>query len=172
MNDYQEKHGSSAPWAIAGTASSGYRSRHGKKNKRRRRLTIFWVFFFMIILAWPFIEAHLLTTDRVNLRSDDLSADIGRLRVVFLSDIHYGYFYSDGELNALATRINQLKPDLVIFGGGYATDNLSAARFFERLPNIHARCAMLGVIGETDRGESDYELSHLQDVKPVPPAPV
>ncbi len=163
MNGYREKHGSSQPWAVASTASSGYRGKHQRKNRRRRRRIIFLLILLVLCLCYPFVEAHLLLTDRVYLKSEDLPSDIGNLRIVFLSDIHYEYFYSDAELNSLVTRINQLKPDIVLFGGGYATDNQSAVRFFRKLPSIHARYAMAGVIGETDRGETPSDLSRLQD---------
>ncbi len=165
MNNYRGKHSPSQPWAVASTASSVRRGKHQRKNRRRRRWFVIALVLILLILSYPFIEARfLLTVDRASLKSAHLPSDIGHLRVVYLSDIHYGFFYSDADLNNLVSRINQLKPDIVLFGGGYATDNLSAVRFFQRLPSIHARYAMLGVIGETDRGETDFELSHLQDV--------
>ena len=164
MNGYREKHGSSQPWAVASTASPGYRGKHRRKNRRRRRRVTVLLILLFLCLCYPFVEAHLLMTDRVTLKSEDLPADIGNLRIVFVTDIHYGYFFSDAELNSLVSRINQLKPDIVLFGGGYATDHASAVRFFRNLPSIHARYAIAGVIGETDRGETPAELSRLQDV--------
>ena len=161
---YRGKHAaSSQPWAVASTASGGQPGRHQAKNKRRRRWTAVLILAVIICLVWPFLEADLLSVDRVYLRSGDLPADIGHLHIVYLSDIHYGFGFSDRELSSLVTRINQLNPDLVLFGGDYATDNLSAARFFERLPAIHARYAMFGVVGEADLGETPAELAHLED---------
>ncbi len=164
MNGYREKHGSSSqPWAVASTASSNYRGKHQMKNRKRRRWGIFLIAVVVLCLLYPFVEAHILTTDRATLKSEDLPADVGNLKIVYLSDIHYGYFFSDAELNSLVSRINQLKPDIVLFGGGYGTDNLSAIQFFRKLPSIHARYAMAGVVGDTDRGKEPADLVHLQD---------
>ena len=161
MNSYRGKHTSSMPWA---TPTTGYyRSKHSPKNTRRRWLLRILLFLLAALLAFPFINPLFLQTDRASLVSGDLPYDIGRLRVVFVSDIHYGFFFSQARLHSLVNTINNLKPDLVLFGGDYATDNSSAIRFFQELPSIHARYEMLGVVGEADRGETDMDLTLLTD---------
>ena len=162
MNVYRGKHVSSQPWPVASSASYR-RGRHQTKNRKRRTGFIIMGIILFLIRIYPFLEAHFLTVDKASLQSDSLPSDIGHLRIVYLSDIHYGFGFSDSDLGNLISRINQLNPDLVLFGGDYATDNLSAIRFFQQLPSIHARYAVLGIIGETDRGESAFELSHLQE---------
>ena len=163
MDGYRGKHTASQPWAVASTASVRTRGRHQRRNRGRRRGMIFFLIVLVLILLYPFLEAHLLTTDRHLLQSDSLPADIGRLRVVYLSDIHYGFGFTDIDLNNLVARINQLKPDVVLFGGGYGTDNASAVTLFQKLPAIHARYAILGVLGETDRGDTPFDLTRLTD---------
>ena len=163
MDGYRGKHTASQPWAVASTASVRTRGRHQQKNRRRRRGLVMLLILLLLLLLYPFLEAHLLTTDRHLLSSENLPVDIGHLRVVYLSDIHYGFGFTDIDLNNLVSRINQLKPDLVLFGGGYATDNASAVSFFQRLPAIHARYAILGVLGETDRGDTPFDQTHLTD---------
>ena len=162
MNPYRGKHVSSDPWPIA-SQSSG-RGRHQVRNRRHRFWSFLVLFLVLVILIWPFVNAALfLSTDRVLLRAEDLPADANHMHVVFLSDIHYGFWFSDSRLNNLVNQINSLKPDIVIFGGDYGTDSLTALEFFRKLPNIHARYAVYGVIGEADRGDTDYELEHLTD---------
>lgn len=58
----------------------------------------------LVILAYPFLEPFLLETETVFLTSDALSKDIGQLRIVYLSDIHEGSFYSHGRVQELATK--------------------------------------------------------------------
>jgi predicted MPP superfamily phosphohydrolase len=97
---------------------------------------------------------------------DDLPPDANHLRVVFLSDIHWGFWYSNSDLDGLISRINNLRPDLVLFGGDYATDNASAIRFFQQMKKtnrIHARYGIYGVLGESDHGETAYEQARLLD---------
>ena len=167
MNEYRGKHAPSAPWAVASTATVPVRrARHIRKNRRRR----FWMILFLVLLAgmasYPFIEARILTTEKVSIHSDDLPADANHLRIVFLSDIHWGFWYGDGDLNRLVAKINSLRPDLVLFGGDYATDYDSALVFFRHLqemPKIHARYGIFGVPGETDCGEDAQDRRILSE---------
>ena len=153
MNEYRGKHAPSAPWAVASTAAVPVRhARHGRKSRRRVK-NILLVLLLLVVLAYPFIEARILTTETVSLQSDDLPADANHLRVVYLSDIHWGFWYNDGDLGRLLAKINSLRPDLVLFGGDYATDHESALVFFRHLQGmakIHARYGVYGVPGETD----------------------
>lgn len=163
MKDYRGKHVSSAPW---NTSSPGYRGRHRIRNRRHRKWIILVLVLVGFMLAWPLIEARLLGTERVQLKADQLPAEANNLRIVYLSDIHYGFWFSDGDLNRLVSRINSLRPDLVLFGGDYATDHQTAVEFFKKLKSgekIRSRYGTFGVIGETDRGESDFDLNELTE---------
>ena len=163
MNDYRGKHISSAPWV---SSASSYRGRHRIRNRRHRKWFILVLILILLILAWPLLEARLLNTERVKLKADQLPAEANNLRIVYLSDIHYGFWFSDGDLNRLVSRINSLRPDLVLFGGDYATDHQTAVEFFKKLRSgekIRSRYGVFGVIGETDRGESDYDLAELTE---------
>ena len=161
MPPYQGKHSSAQSWAIASSASG--RGRHQVKNRRRRRWIIVLLVLILLIVIYPFAEARFLTTDKRVMKADDLPTDANHLHVVFVSDIHYGFWFSDGNLNNLVNSINGLKPDIVIFGGDYGANHSSALQFFRKLPKIHARYAVYGVLGETDRGETDYETENLTD---------
>ena len=163
VNDYRGKHISSAPWV---SSAPSYRGRHRIRNRRHRKWYILVLVLVLLILAWPLIEARLLTTERVQLKADQLPAEANNLKIVYLSDIHYGFWFSDADLNRLVARINSLRPDLVLFGGDYATDHQTAVEFFKKLRSgekIRSRYGTFGVIGETDRGESDFDLEELTE---------
>ena len=167
MNEYRGKHAPSTPWAVSSTATvSSRRGRHQRKNKIRRIWIYLLIFFFLVMLAYPFLEARFLTVDTVSLRSSDLPLEGSPLRVVYLSDIHWGFWFSDADLNNLIVKINSLRPDLVLFGGDYATDHESAILFFRRLQEltkVHARYGIFGVPGETDRGEDNQDRTLLSE---------
>ena len=164
MNEYRGKHASSVPWAVSSTASSHYRSRHLQRNHRRKRIIVFLLILALILAAAPFLDPVLiLQTDRVSLTSEDLPGDVGRLRVVYLTDVHYGFFFPDSRVGSLLATINNLKPDLVIFGGDIGDSPEDAIDFFRRVSSLHVRYAMLGVLGETDHGEDDVKRSMVTD---------
>lgn len=163
MNDYRGKHISSAAWT---SSPSSYRGRHQIRNRKHRRWLIALLLLIAVMIAWPLAEAKLLTTERVQLKEEQLPAEANNLRIVYLSDIHYGFWFNDGDLNRLISRINGLRPDLVLFGGDYATDHQSAVQFFQKLRSgekIRSRYGAFGVVGETDRGESDFDLTELTE---------
>lgn len=167
MNEYRGKHAPSQPWPVSSTTIVRSRKgRHRKKNHHRRARIIILLVLVIFLVSWPFVEAKLLTTDKVLLSMADLPSDANHLRIVYLSDIHWGFWYTDSELSGLLTRINDLRPDLVIFGGDYATDHTSAVQFFERLQSmskIRARYGVFGVLGETDCGETAFDRTQLSE---------
>lgn len=163
MNEYRGKHSSSVPWPVSSTASTHYRSRHLQRNHRRKRFVFFVIILILILLTFPFLNAQILRVEKNSIISDDLPSDIGHLRIVYLTDVHYGFFFPEHRIISLASTINSLKPDLVLFGGDIGDSPDDAIDFYRRLPSLHARYAMLGVLGETDHGENDLERTMVMD---------
>ena len=164
MNAYRGKHVSSAPRNTS--ASSWRRGRHQVRSRRGKRWLILVLVLVILLFCYPLIEARLLQTDKMLLKCSDLPLEANNLRIVYLSDIHYGFWFSDGDVGRLVGRINQLRPDLVLFGGDYATDNHSAIKFFQTLSGmdtIHSRYGIFGVLGESDRGDSDFDRTQLTE---------
>lgn len=163
MNTYRGKHVSSA----ARHASVSFRrGRHQVRHHRRRRSLIAILVLILLILCYPLLEARLVRIDRKVLKAEDLPAEANNLRIVYLSDIHYGFWFSDADLSRLIARINNLRPDLVLFGGDYAADNRSAIQFFltlQKQDTIHSRYGIYGVIGDMDRGDSDFTCTQLTE---------
>ena len=164
MYDYRPKHGATE-WAPASKphVSGRHRSRHGARSRKKTFLIILLLALFAIIAIYLFAAPRAVQIDHQNLISDNLPADIGHLRIVYVSDIHYGHFFSKSRLDDLVNKINDLKPDIILLGGDYAVDNLSAISFFNILPSLHARYQILGVAGDADRGLESYELTQLRD---------
>ena len=163
MNAYRGKHVSSASRR---SGPSFRRGRHQVRNRHRRRWLIFLIVLLVLMICYPLVEARLLQTENKTLQSDDFPIEANNLRVVYLSDIHYGFWFSDADLSRLIGRINSLRPDLLLFGGDYATDNETAIKFFRALQKqgtIHSRYGIYGVIGEADRGESDATCKQLTE---------
>jgi len=164
MNEYRGKHSQSVPWALSSTASSAhYRSRHLQRNRRRNKWIIVFMALLIIVVSFPFLSPLFLQVNRVSLPSEDLPSGIGRMKIVFVSDVHYGFFFSDARVQTLVSTINDLKPDLVIFGGDMGDSPDAAVSFYQKLPSIHARYAALGVLGEADHGQTELETSMVTD---------
>ena len=176
MNEYRGKHAPSRPWPVASSASvPSRRGRHQKKNRRRRFGLFVLLVFILLLVAYPFIEPKIITVNHIRINDPEskeyrgsgihLPSNMEYLRIVYVSDIHWGHWFSDWDLGRLVKQINNLYPDIVILGGDYATDFESAVIFFNRLQEnrLRAKLMIYGVLGETDYIGDDINMSRLRD---------
>ena len=135
------------------------RKRH-KKKSYVARIIVLALLLFMI--GYPFYEATTLTREERTVVIPSLPRELSGLRVVFVSDIHQGPFFSQTRVNNLVAEINSANADIVIFGGDYADDSGGAVEFFRNLPKVHARLLAAGVVGNHDRTVPESNLAALQ----------
>ncbi|MDY4138195.1 MAG: metallophosphoesterase [Eubacteriales bacterium] len=141
-----------------------YRGRHERRSPFSCLARIITFLVLVAMLIYPFAEPFMLEVENVILTSSDLPADIGQLRIVYLSDIHQGSFFSQSRVDSLVKRINALNADLVLLGGDYAEDSDGAVAFFRSLPNIHARYGVYAVMGNHDRTVPESNLQAMQTI--------
>ena len=141
-----------------------YRGRHEHRSRFGCLARIVTFLALVALLIYPFAEPFMLEVENVTLTSSDLPADIGQLRIVYLSDIHQGSFFSQSRVDSLVKRINALNADLVLLGGDYAEDSDGAVAFFRSLPNIHARYGVYAVMGNHDRTVPESNLQAMQTI--------
>lgn len=143
-----------------------YRPQHRAGQKQRtlvaRIVMIFAAVLLAVFLVYPFVEPLMLETEYVTLTPPDLPRDIGTLRIVYLSDIHYDFFFGEGRVQDLVSRVNALNADIVLLGGDYASDSDGAIEFFRTAPRFRARIAVCGVLGNHDRTLPESNLRVLQ----------
>ncbi len=137
-------------------------NRYRKPPRRKIRFSrIFLLLLLLALLAYPFVEANLLTIDQRTVQVPNLPANLKNMKIVFASDIHEGPFFSQARVANLINTINSLGPDIVILGGDYAEDSDGAIAFFQTAPPIRARLGVFGVVGNHDRTEPESNFSLL-----------
>jgi uncharacterized protein len=102
------------------------------------------------ILLYPFYEAAHITVIARNVRSAKLPAAFNGLKIVYLSDIHYGALFSARRVRDLVTQVNALQPDVILLGGDYGENSQGALDFFALAPAFRADC-VVGTVGNHDR---------------------
>lgn len=112
----------------------------------------------LALLAVPFLGTRILQVDDYELRTPDLPDNLRNLKIVFVSDIHQGRWFSQQQVNDLFDRINLMKADIVIFGGDYAEDGDSAVSFFRTMPDVSAKLGVYAVVGNHDRTDDNLPL--------------
>lgn len=82
-------------------------------------------------------------------KSDVINKKCSSLRIVFLTDIHLHEFLPSDYIHKLIKKTNDLKTDILIFGGDYIVDELTDLRLLEQLKGFEAKIK-LGVLGNHD----------------------
>lgn len=84
------------------------------------------------------------------------------LKIAYISDIHWGTFFSDERLETLIEKVNALEADVIVLGGDYAEDADGALRFWQKKPGFKANIATLAVFGNHDRTLPESHLPRIQ----------
>ncbi len=120
---------------------------------------------FALLLTYMVIEAFQLEVTRLEIVSPRLHSN-GKLRVVFVSDVHYGFFYNEKRLQRLIKVINEQKPDVVILGGDqikrFRYDALEFYRLFAN--GVQSTYGIYAVLGNHDYLE-DKPVASLKAIK-------
>lgn len=105
----------------------------------------------IIGLSWSLIEAQLFYVKKINLKNSKVK---DKVTIVFLSDLHYGNYYYPSRLKKIVKCVNELTPDLLIFGGDFLDIRKNAEvneehlkETFSVLEELKAKCGKFTVLG-------------------------
>ncbi len=118
-------------------------------------------FFLILLLLYAFIEPYWLELKETNIIDKDLPASFENTKIVFISDIHHGPYFSRERVRSLVQQINGLNPDIILLGGDYVfMDSKYIQPCFEELKNLKATIGKFGVLGNHDHWRS-AELTRI-----------
>ncbi|AJA47134.1 metallophosphoesterase [Clostridium pasteurianum DSM 525 = ATCC 6013] len=109
------------------------------------------VFFLALGLLWALLEAQAINITKIKLKSTKSN---NKIKIVFISDLHYGDYYFKGRLKNIVNKTNMLHPDLVILGGDYlfVEENTKfnkdiLHKFLDEINRIKAKHGVIAVLG-------------------------
>ena len=112
------------------------------------------VIALVLLLAYTFVEPHLITKKSIDIISPEIPIHFHNTRIVFVSDIHYGPFFSLKRVKKVLGKINSLNPDIVLLGGDYVhRDSKYIEPCFKELEELRATLGVYGVLGNHDHWE-------------------
>ena len=98
--------------------------------------------------GYAFWEAREIGVTRIEVPLRHLPPDLDGLTVVHLSDVHYGMLHENGRLSDVVRRVNELRPDLIVFTGDLMDAAVShMEEMAVPLSDLKARQGVLAVIG-------------------------
>ena len=120
------------------------------------------IMVLLLLLGYSFLEPFWIEEKKIIFPSADVPAAFDGYKIVFVSDIHYGPFFSLDRVRSLVDRINAQNPDLVLLGGDYVhRDARYIKPCFEELARIKAMDGVFGVLGNHDHWE-EAELTRSE----------
>ncbi len=123
-----------------------------------------------ILGIWPrFIEPRLLSITHLSLPIFELPDELVGLKILQFSDLHWHASFSSSFSRNLIRRINQLKPDLIVFTGDLLCQSKldDAERLGQVLSSLKALHGCFAILGNHDyeqfvsiNDKGDYDIEH------------
>lgn len=163
-----------------------------KRKKRIKRslinILIIISIFLALIFYMHFIGSHGLVVREYKVESNNLPDSFHGFKVVHFSDLHYLTTINNKELKKIVNRINELRPDIVVFTGDlfdnketYTKKDLK--KLIDNLNNIDATIGLYAIKGNHDYNNdyfeqvinktdfkilnNSYELIYYKDTTPI-----
>lgn len=135
---------------------------------RRIRWVLFLVVAVVVILAgvmaYGVVQTYQVEVQQYTYTSPDVPAAFDGTRIVLVTDIHRGPFFSESRVGDLVERVNDLEPDLIVLGGDYVFGNTDyEASCFSRLAGLRAPLGCYAVLGNHDYGEPQRQRGTGED---------
>jgi predicted MPP superfamily phosphohydrolase len=106
---------------------------------------LFLVFF---VVVYGTFEARNIRTEYISIPTNKISADIGRVRIVQISDVHLGLIIGEKRIKSIVNAIQEAKPDILVSTGDLVDgqlDNLES--FSDYLRDIKTPYGKFAVTG-------------------------
>ncbi len=127
----------------------------------KKFLIIFLVFFIAIItllLYSRFIATSGLKIKEYKIVNNKIINEYHGLKIVHLSDIHYGSIIFEEQLENIVNKVNELKPDIVVLTGDLIDEriNYNQEQIINQLKKIEAKLGKYAISGNHDKPIDDY----------------
>lgn len=104
--------------------------------------------FSVIAAAYGSFEATRIRTEHVTIGTPKIPQDIGRVRIVQISDVHVGLIVGEKRLEKILEKVKAAKPDLFISTGdlvdGQMDDVSTLTHMFREIPATYGKFAVTG----------------------------
>jgi len=138
-------------------------------------LIIFILIIILILLYSRYIGTKGIILKEYVIKNKNLTDEYYGLKIVHITDIHYGRITHEKELNNLVEKVNKTKPDIIVFTGDlidkdYKITSEESDKISTILSKMNASVGKYAVNGEHDNinnwnliiGNADFKLLNNQ----------
>jgi predicted MPP superfamily phosphohydrolase len=102
----------------------------------------------VIFNTYGYIEAQLLSVERLTLKTSKLPEGIDRIRIAQISDLHLGIINRDNVLNRVVRKIEKEDPDMIVSTGDLVEGVVFHISYLaDKLKKVNARLGKFAVLG-------------------------
>ena len=106
------------------------------------------VFLAIILVVYGFIDARNIRVKTLQVKTEKILPNNGKIRIVQISDVHVGLMIRDNRLQAILDRVSEAKPDILVSTGDLMDGDLDnvmpQARRFTSITPKYGKYAILG----------------------------
>lgn len=138
-----------------------------KKFFTLKRFIIFLVFFILIIIG-VLLYSRYIGTSGLNIKEyrltyKKLANDFYGLKIIHLTDIHYGRTVHKKELEKIKKEVNLMKPDIIVFTGDLIDKDTKLKNkdiniLSKFLSGLEANIGKYAITGNHDYGFKNYDI--------------
>lgn len=81
--------------------------------------------FSLAVVVYGSFEAWTIRTERITLRSAKIPRELGRLKIVQITDVHLGLIVREGRLSRILEAVKKAEPDILISSGDLVDGQIS-----------------------------------------------
>lgn len=138
------------------------------KQKRLLKKFIITLIILLLLVSLVIIYSYFIGTSGLkvkeyNIKSKNIPDEFYGLKIVQLSDIHYGYHFNKKKLENVVKKINEIKPDIVVITGDIINNNKISNEekneLIEELNNIEVTIGKYAI-----KGNHDYDFKYFEQV--------
>ena len=94
-------------------------------NPILKKILIFLIIIIVLFISYSmFIEPNLLNVKEYKLESNKISTNFHGTKIIQFSDLNYGTYFTEKDLIKLVDKINELKPEILLFNGNLIDSNI------------------------------------------------
>ncbi|HNW89038.1 MAG TPA: metallophosphoesterase [Bacteroidales bacterium] len=129
------------------------------KSRKKFKKYIILLALAFLLLGYCTLEPHWVRIKEISITSSDIPASFDNKKIIFISDIHHGPYFSVDRVKMIVQRINELRPDIVVMGGDYCHRERKYIKpVFDELRKFNSEMGIYAVLGNHDHWE-DAELT-------------
>lgn len=123
-----------------------------------RRMLKLFIVLLIVLLYSRFISTKGLNIKEYKVVNHNITESYHGLKIVHISDLHYGSTIFEKELNTLVEKTNELNPDIIVFTGDLFTDKKTYDKeiIINSLSKLQAKLGKYYVSGNHDTPMNDY----------------